>query len=121
MRFGIGGGRGDSGGLLLIGAAVLTLAWPWLLGSWVAVQFGAANPSTTRTVVGWVFELPWLVFLVVAAVRAFRRYTERQAALAAYRAPRAVAGPGGRAVYHHASCTINHRTPDAATKCRNTR
>lgn len=30
---------------------------PYLLGTWLAVKLGAQNPSTARTVTGWVFEV----------------------------------------------------------------
>lgn len=39
------------------------LVWPWFLGTYLAVQFGAANPSLARTITGWVFEATWLVLL----------------------------------------------------------
>lgn len=108
----------NSGGFVVFLVAILALAWPWFLGSYVAVAFGAENPSTTRAVVGWLFEIPWLVFLVVAAVAASHRHSERQAELAAYHAVRPCIGPGGKTVYHHGGCTVNHRTPEAAGNCR---
>jgi hypothetical protein len=37
--------------------------WPWFFGTYLAVQFGAANPSLARTITGWVFEAPWIAFL----------------------------------------------------------
>jgi ribosomal protein S27E len=58
---------------------------PWLLGSYLAVQFGAANPSLARTITGWVFEVPWLVFLafVVHRInRAKKQSADRKRALA---------------------------------------
>ncbi|WP_299577585.1 hypothetical protein [uncultured Williamsia sp.] len=48
--------------MLIIVASIA--AWPYLLATFVAVQLGADNPSTMRTVVGWVFEAPWLLFLI---------------------------------------------------------
>jgi hypothetical protein len=44
-------------------AIALTFAWPWFLGTYLAVGFGAANPSLTRTITGWAFEAAWLAFL----------------------------------------------------------
>src|SRR6187455_911542 len=41
----------------------LLLAWPYFLGTYVAVQLGADNPSTARNVTGWVFEALWLLLL----------------------------------------------------------
>lgn len=43
-------------------------AWPWFLGTYLAVQCGAANPSLARTITGWVFEAPWLTFLALIAL-----------------------------------------------------
>jgi hypothetical protein len=104
--------------MLLVGLAVLTAVWPWWLGAFLAVRlFGADNPSTTRTLVGWLFEIPWLIVLVVVVVLAMRKRRKRQAAVAAYNAPRPVPGPGGTTVYHHGACTINHRTAESAAKC----
>jgi hypothetical protein len=46
------------------GKGMIALAiWPWYAGSYLAVHFGAANPSLGRTITGWVFEAPWLAFL----------------------------------------------------------
>lgn len=39
------------------GAAIVG---PWFLGTYVAVQLGAANPSLARTITGWGFEAAWL-------------------------------------------------------------
>jgi hypothetical protein len=41
----------------------LAIMWPWFLGTYLAVIFGAANPSPARTITGWVFEAAWLAFL----------------------------------------------------------
>lgn len=50
----------------LLGALVVVVGWPWLLGSWVAVHgFGAADPSIVRTLTGWVFEVLWVVVMVL--------------------------------------------------------
>ena len=46
------------------GAAIwVAISWPWYVGTYLAVQAGAANPSLARTITGWVFEAPWLAFL----------------------------------------------------------
>lgn len=61
-------GSGDEGVVLafvvIAGIFLAAIAWPWFLGTYLAVQMGADNPSTARTAVGWVLEVPWLVFLV---------------------------------------------------------
>jgi hypothetical protein len=44
-------------------AIALAFAWPWFFGTYLAVQFGADNPSLARTITGWVFEAAWLAFL----------------------------------------------------------
>lgn len=59
--------------VFVLGAIALAIEWPWLLGSWIAVQLGAGLDSTARAVVGWMFEVPYLVFLIAAAVAYFRR------------------------------------------------
>jgi hypothetical protein len=54
--------------LVLLGIAFIFIAWPYYLGTWLAVQFGADNPSTARDVTGWVLEVLWLsalAFLVI--------------------------------------------------------
>lgn len=47
-------------GFIVLIIAFCVVAWPYFLGTWVAVQFGADNPSTAREVTGWVFEALWL-------------------------------------------------------------
>ena len=106
------------GGFFVFLVAVLALAWPWFLGTYIAVAAGAANPSPARTAVGVIFELPWIAFLIVAGISAARKNSEQRAELAAYHAVRTDAGPGGKAIYHHGGCTVNHRTPEAASNCR---
>jgi len=58
---------GDDAALLgffaLAAAILLAIAWPWFFGTYLAVRFGAENPSPARTITGWVFEAAWLAFL----------------------------------------------------------
>jgi hypothetical protein len=56
---------------------VFFFCWPWFFGAYLAIQFGAANPSLARTIAGWVFEAPWLAFL---AFMAFYLLAKRSAA-----------------------------------------
>jgi hypothetical protein len=58
----------------------LAIAWPYLLGTWLAVEaFGAKNPSPERTTTGWVFEVIYLVILVSIPI-AMRMKSEREKA-----------------------------------------
>jgi hypothetical protein len=57
-------------GLLLV---YLVFAWPYLLGTWSAVQSRAGSHSTARSVVGWLFEVPYLGGLIVAGIAALLR------------------------------------------------
>jgi ribosomal protein S27E len=56
--------------------------WPWYVGTYLAVQFGAANPSLARTITGWVFEAPWLAFLAFAFYLLAKQSAARKRALA---------------------------------------
>jgi hypothetical protein len=49
---------------ILLFLAFLVVAWPYFLGTWLAVQMGADNPSTARSVTGWFLEVLWLGFWV---------------------------------------------------------
>lgn len=57
-----------SGGasILLLTLALCAFAWPWWCGTYIAVQMGAGDPSTVRSVVGGVFEALWLGFVAAA-------------------------------------------------------
>ena len=49
---------------------ILIVAWPYLLGTYIAVAMGAHDPSTTRFVVGWIFETIYIAAIVAVAVYA---------------------------------------------------
>lgn len=76
------GRRRNSGNGSALGALILLvlffwviyflMAWPYLLGAWIAVQAGAHNPSTARSVVGWLLEAPYLTFILAVGVVAYR-------------------------------------------------
>jgi len=51
------------GFVAVVGIVLLAIAWPYFLGTHLAVRFGADNPSPARTITGWVFEAAWLAFL----------------------------------------------------------
>lgn len=66
---------------VLLFIAFVCLAWPYFLGTWLAVQFGADNPSKGREVTGWVLEALWLIVLasISAALWLSKRREETQA------------------------------------------
>lgn len=97
MRVGIGGGIGPvrvgvstSGNGCLSGIAyffvlcivVLLVGWPYLLGTWLAVQFGAGPDSTARSVSGWGLEavvvIAGLAILMARAKRANAREAQER-------------------------------------------
>jgi hypothetical protein len=55
-----------------VAVAFLAAAWPYLLGTWIAVQVGAEMRSPARSATGWSLEavyvtgLPFIVWLLVA-------------------------------------------------------
>lgn len=49
----------------------VVVAWPYFLGTWLAVQLGADNPSAARSATGWFLEVLWLGGLVSLAGRAW--------------------------------------------------
>lgn len=67
----MGAKKSDDGAFLAFGIVVflifMAFAWPYYLGTWLAVRLGADDPSTARSVVGWVLEVLWLGFLLLAA------------------------------------------------------
>ena len=96
------GGRGKGGGIaawfavaLLVGLVYHALAWPWYLGSWVAVELGANNPSTARTVVAWIFEGFYLA--VIFAFLAFLAWIQIEDRLETKRATERLTTDGVRA------------------------
>jgi len=111
MKFGVGGGigpvragvstRGVGGGVgplslggswrgtggyvgLAIQAAIIGFVafWPYLLGTWLAVQFGAAEGSAAAEVAGWVLEAFYVAGILALFVMSSRakRVAEEQAA-----------------------------------------
>lgn len=121
-------GAGGGGGLLalLLGAAVIffAAAWPYLLGTRVAVESGAENPSTARFVVGWCFELVYIAglvawFLIARDKRAQRAAQEEQRMAEVIASGVVYEAQHGRSVvYRHGTCTVNHKSPDTAANCR---
>ena len=60
------------------GLVLLAIAWPWIVGTYLAVQFGADNPSPARTITGWVFEGAWLAFLACMPFYLFAKRSANQ-------------------------------------------
>lgn len=121
-------GKGSGGGGLLAwlivgGIIILVVAWPYLLGTWVAVQSGAWNPSTERFVVGWMFETVYIAALVLWLMMARHTSSQRAAEEAQTMAKVIASGDvyetknGRSVVYRHGTCTVNHRSPGAASNC----
>lgn len=118
---------GDAGFLafaIMFLLAFVVIAWPYLLGTFLAVQAGAGNPSGARTVVGWLFEAAYVVGLIVWWL-ATREKRAQRAAIAAQQHADLIASKavyqtqaGRSQVYRHGLCTINHRTYDTAARCR---
>jgi hypothetical protein len=79
-----GGGAGMMAWLILAAIVFFIAAWPYLLGTFIAVQFGAWNPSTERIVVGMCFE----VVYIAALVGWFLHLRERRTSPTAEGAPR---------------------------------
>jgi hypothetical protein len=54
-------------------AAALFAVLPYILGAGIAEVAGAANPSTVRSVVAWMFEGAWVAFWLVFIVTSVRK------------------------------------------------
>lgn len=122
-----GGASGAGGGLLtwlLVGGTfILIVAWPYLLGTYLAVQCGAWDPSTERFVAGWIFETVYIAALVAWLVKARHTSAQRRAEEARQMAEIIASGAvyearHGRSVaYRHGTCTVNHRSQHTAANC----
>ncbi|WP_454730401.1 GmrSD restriction endonuclease domain-containing protein [Cellulosimicrobium protaetiae] len=66
-------GGGGLGAIIAVVIAVLVaffvVAWPYQLGTWIAVEMGAGLPSVQRSVLGWIFEILYLGVLAAIGVR----------------------------------------------------
>jgi hypothetical protein len=71
---GYGRGNGILGQLiglsLLICLVFLVVAWPYLLGTWLAVTAGAGRHSSGRAAVGWIFEVVVVAIEIGVLIRA---------------------------------------------------
>lgn len=121
-----GGGSG-SGGLiawLILAAAVLFIvAWPYLLGTYIAVRCGAWNPSTERFVVGWCFEVVYIAALAGWFITAREKSAQRSIDETQRMAELIASGEvyetkyGRSLVYRHGTCPTNHRLFETAATC----
>lgn len=133
LSVGTGWGRrsrrssGDDGfiGFCIFAFGVFILvAWPYLLGTWFAVQAGAANPSPARSLVGWIFEIAYIAGLIACLLLTQEKRAERAADARQAQADLIASGTvyetrAGRSVaYRHGTCTVNHRTWETAARCR---
>ncbi|PRC58427.1 hypothetical protein C6A85_28550, partial [Mycobacterium sp. ITM-2017-0098] len=81
----------------------------------------ADNPSVARTVGGWLFEVPYILSVIIWSVLAHDKLTKRRDENAQRLRQLAESGlvyelqPG---VFRHGTCTINHRTTDTAERCK---
>lgn len=124
------GSRGGSGsiGLLawILGGALIffAAAWPYLLGTFLAVRSGAENPSTARFVTGWCLEVIYVAgllawFLIARERKAHQAVLEDQRMTSLIASGVVYEAQHGRsAVYRHGTCAVNHKTFDTATNCR---
>lgn len=77
------GAKKSDDGMLMAWAIVLFLvfmviAWPYFVGTWLAVRAGADNPSTARSVTGWVLEVLWIGGLLSLAGWSWLRKQRKQ-------------------------------------------
>ena len=63
---------------ILLFLVFAVVAWPYFVGTWLAVQLGADNPSTARSVTGWLLEVLWLGGLVSLAGWAWLKEKQQQ-------------------------------------------
>ena len=75
------------------------------------MHFGADNP-TTRTLVAWLFEVPWLIVLAFFGLRAYRKQCRVPGRGGGNQRPRAVAGPGGSTCTTTAGAPSTTRQPN---------
>jgi hypothetical protein len=122
-----GGGSSGGGGLIawLFAAAVVFFiaAWPYLLGTYIAVRCGAWNPSTERLVVGWLFEVVYIAGLLAYFMWVRENRSGRIAEEAQRNANLKASGvvyeakSGNSVVYRHGTCVVNHRSSETAAGC----
>jgi len=70
---GLGGGGIAAWLSLIIPALIVSVLvlWPYLLGKWLAVKFGADPRYSVDDIVGWVFEAVYLILILVVVLSNF--------------------------------------------------
>lgn len=110
----------DSALFWLLVIVFLLLAWPYFLGTYVAVQLGADNPSTARNVTGWVFEVLWLILLVSICIGVWVHARHEQAEVKrreqAERRRKAEFGEEGARLYEQAVASALRVTSSEAAR-----
>lgn len=123
-RSGGGGGGGFLGVLIVVAVLFFAAAWPYFLGTFIAVRCGAENPSTARFVVGWCFEVLYVAGILAWCITARQRGAQEAAVAAQQMAQLAASGAvyearnGRSTLYRHGTCTVNHRSAETASACR---
>lgn len=82
---GWGGGNGCAtviGLLVVLTVYAVLILWPFWLGTWIAEELGAADPSSARTITGWAFEIAYILSLMWVLLYARRRIAEAKEAVA---------------------------------------
>ncbi|GJO46696.1 hypothetical protein NJB1604_27140 [Mycobacterium marinum] len=106
-------------GILLV-IAFLAIAWPYFLGTWLAVQLGADNPSTARDVTGWVLEALWLTTLSVFAMRLWlskrREETEARRLKITKRQRKVEFGSAGARLFEEAEASVSRIAASEAAR-----
>jgi Restriction endonuclease len=72
--------------MFALAVIVFAVAWPWMLGTYLAVKCGAENPSAARSVTGWVFEAVYLVCLALIGLGLISKRSEAKERASAHAA-----------------------------------
>ncbi len=105
---------------LALAIVFLAVAWPYLLGTWIAVQLGADNPSMARSVTGWFFEALWLGGLAALGIGAWvkkrREEMEAQRLEDAKRQRKVDFGSAGAQLFEEADASVSRIAASEAAR-----